>query len=467
VINFILLKVSFGCTLKSEDFGCLSLILLNNPKDKYYYIEILSKVIERLKKNKFYEKLKNASEHFDVDKILKENNNKFSEKINKKKEIIYLKKFENKKEYDFKSIRENAHFFISLLRYSLGYITCSDKNPPINAYKTLFEDIKKFVEIKGKDESKSLIKYLIDLKDIYETIEFQKRLIYFFNFEVNKEKINNLRGKQMGLNEFNELNTELSENSVFYIFEESKPNVYEKFSLITNKYKEEILSVDMFESIKKTENKHIITRYICKSIFTERKIIIERFNLNYESSIDDIENELQEEIQFLLKQEYSYKDLLFQIENKLYRCPESYDVFIKEIMKMILFIIINRKNKNEKIKIDNSVNEEIKEALKQIVEKEKKIKDLESKISRYPFDINEGEKLMSIIIKSEDNNICVPIISKNSYKFTKIEEEIYEMFNEYSEKENYFTLKGNKINRNKTLEENGIKDKDIIIMKNN
>ena len=33
---------------------------------------------------------------------------------------------------------------------------------------------------------------------------------------------------------------------------------------------------------------------------------------------------------------------------------------------------------------------------------------------------------MSIIIKSEDNNICVPIISKNSYKFTKIEEEIYE-----------------------------------------
>ena len=109
----------------------------------------------------------------------------------------------------------------------------------------------------------------------------------------------------------------------------------------------------------------------------------------------------------------------------------------------------------------------MKEALKQIVEKEKKIKDLESKISRYPFDINEGEKLMSIIIKSEDNNICVPIISKNSYKFTKIEEEIYEMFNEYSEKENYFTLKGNKINRNKTLEENGIKDKDIIIMKNN
>ena len=58
VIKAIFLKLSFGFTLKSEDFGCLSLILLNNPKDKYYYIEILLKVLEELKKNKFIEKLK-------------------------------------------------------------------------------------------------------------------------------------------------------------------------------------------------------------------------------------------------------------------------------------------------------------------------------------------------------------------------------------------------------------------------
>ena len=50
VIYFILYLLYFKSTLKSEDFGCLSLILLNNPKDKYYYIEILSKVLEGLKK---------------------------------------------------------------------------------------------------------------------------------------------------------------------------------------------------------------------------------------------------------------------------------------------------------------------------------------------------------------------------------------------------------------------------------
>ena len=74
---------------------------------------------------------------------------------------------------------------------------------------------------------------------------------------------------------------------------------------------------------------------------------------------------------------------------------------------------------------------------------------------------------MSIIIKSDDNKINVPIICKNSFKFMKIEEEIYEMFDEYSGKENSFTLKGIKINRNKTLEENGIKDKDIVCIKSN
>ena len=154
-------------------------------------------------------------------------------------------------------------------------------------------------------------------------------------------------------------------------------------------------------------------------------------------------------------------------------------------MKAILLLINNNK-KNAKDKqeisknkinfeeekkegqaLDKSMNEDIKEAFKQIIEKEKKIKELESKISRYPIELEEGEKLMSIIIKSDDNKINVPIICKNSFKFMKIEEEIYEMFDEYSGKENSFTLKGIKINRNKTLEENGIKDKDIVCIKSN
>ena len=101
-----------------------------------------------------------------------------------------------------------------------------------------------------------------------------------------------------------------------------------------------------------------------------------------------------------------------------------------------------------------------------MLKKKKKIKELETKISRYPFELNENEQLMSIIIKSDDNKINVPIICKNSFKFIKIEEKFYDMNSEFAEKEINFTLNGAKLNKNKTLEENGIKDKDIIIVKN-
>ena len=43
-------------------------------------------------------------------------------------------------------------------------------------------------------------------------------------------------GKPLDLSEFKELNEKLSDNTVLYIFEESKPGKYEKVSLISNKY---------------------------------------------------------------------------------------------------------------------------------------------------------------------------------------------------------------------------------------
>ena len=467
-IIYIIIKIYFGFEMKTEDSGCLFSILTNNPKNKYYFIQIIFEALEKLKIEDWYKELKKILEIFgnqsELNKLIKKNNT-FNEKINKKKELIYLKKFEKNKDFDFKVFKENASLIISLAKFGLNYICTSDKkNINIKSYSKFFKDIKGIFSKKGKDECKSLIDYLNNLENLYYTREFQKRIIFFIQLIMNNEKINALMGNIDEIDKFSELNIKLSENNVFYIFEETKSNKFDKACLITNKYKEDIYSVEMFESIKMSENKNILNRIICKSLFSDRELIIEKLNLNYKASIEDIEKDLQEEIQFLLNTKYSYKDLMFQIDNKLYRCPESYDVFINEIMKVILFIIVNKKKENKKI--DNSINEEIKEALKQIVEKEKKIKELETKISRYPFELNENEHLMSIIIKSEDNKIIVPIICKSSFKFIKIEEKFYDMFNEYAEKENNFTLNGTKLNKNKTLEENGIKDKDIIIVKN-
>jgi len=84
--------------------------------------------------------------------------------------------------------------------------------------------------------------------------------------------------------------------------------------------------------------------------------------------------------------------------------------------------------------------------------------------SRFPFDLSEGEKLISIIIVSTDQKIHHSFICKNTDKFTKIEYLLYEIYPEYMESENYFIANGNKINKYKSLEENDIKNSDIITL---
>ena len=117
----------------------------------------------------------------------------------------------------------------------------------------------------------------------------------------------------------------------------------------------------------------------------------------------------------------------------------------------------------QKMPIDNS---EIRDSLyESVFEKEKEIKELRMQLSRYPLILNDGEKLMSLIFTSADQVIHHSVICKNSELFNIVENRLYEDgFLEYKESENFFTLNGLKINKNKTLEENNIKNSDEIIL---
>ena len=84
--------------------------------------------------------------------------------------------------------------------------------------------------------------------------------------------------------------------------------------------------------------------------------------------------------------------------------------------------------------------------------------------SRFPFELLENEKLMTIIIISGDQKVHYSIICKNTQKFTEIEHKLYQRYNEYLESENYFLANGKKINKYKSLEENNIKNSDIITL---
>ena len=94
----------------------------------------------------------------------------------------------------------------------------------------------------------------------------------------------------------------------------------------------------------------------------------------------------------------------------------------------------------------------------------KDIDELKNKLLLYPFELSNGEKLISVIISSLDEKILYSIICKNTEKFSKLEEKLYKDNPEYSNFDNYFMINGNRVDKMKTLDENKIKDSDIIIL---
>ena len=79
--------------------------------------------------------------------------------------------------------------------------------------------------------------------------------------------------------------------------------------------------------------------------------------------------------------------------------------------------------------------------------------------------IKKELKLISVIFISEDENILQSFICKINDSFKILENEFYESYPAYKRTNNVFMVNGNLIDRNKTLEENKIKNSENIIIK--
>ena len=125
-----------------------------------------------------------------------------------------------------------------------------------------------------------------------------------------------------------------------------------------------------------------------------------------------------------------------------------------------------KKNSNYKNIIEelNSKFNEQNNNHKEINKLYKKIVDLDKKLKRYPFVLEENEKLISIIISSISEEINYPMICKNTFTINDLEKELYKEYPEISETENYFMCKGNIINRLRTFESNHIKNGDLLML---
>ena len=166
-------------------------------------------------------------------------------------------------------------------------------------------------------------------------------------------------------------------------------------------------------------------------------------------------------IQHLIKKDINPYTKKLYIEK-----AKSFCIRAKEIKEKELKYIENKSEiDNDKYnELNNNSNNNNLELLNIIKEKDQKIKDLESKLARYPIKLEEGEKLISVIFPSVNQEIHCSIICKNNDQFYKLEEQLYNEYPNYRNVENYFVVNGNKINRFKNLIENKIKNNDIITL---
>ena len=174
-------------------------------------------------------------------------------------------------------------------------------------------------------------------------------------------------------------------------------------------------------------------------------------------------------------EEYPVKELINKIINlekeltKEKNKNKEYETIILNLKKDINYgLQINNEMKKQldyKNILKKYLEEESKDSLiEKIIENEKKIKELERQLSRIPFKIEEGEELISITFISLDEKVLFSEICKNTDEFNKIEKQLYQLFPEYNGDDIYFSFKGKKINRKNTLEQNGIKNNDFIII---
>ena len=159
---------------------------------------------------------------------------------------------------------------------------------------------------------------------------------------------------------------------------------------------------------------------------------------------------------------------------------KKYKIFNNKIIDAKkLGININEYHKNELIKINKLLNNKINNFYDSqnindnkdnsnkdniIKELNNEIDKLKKKLSRYPLELSNGEKLISVIFTSSDQNMFYSIICKNTQKFIELEKKLYNDYPEYSKSDNYFMVNGNRVDKTKSLDENKIRNNDIIIL---
>ena len=254
------------------------------------------------------------------------------------------------------------------------------------------------------------------------------------------------------------------DNSILFTDKHGNTSFSYKFSLEDHKF--EILQIDedstnlkidgisfeqLKEELKRKKVKNDFSNYEIQQI---KKSIDSTMNISQNNEQGNNKNNMNNNI---LMNNNIFDDIFNNTNNNM---NKKSNIINNEKDNMNNNYINNNNMMNNNYFTNNDFNN------KKINELENRNKELENEIKlfRAYCNFSSNEKLILLNFVSIDQNINYSVVGKNTDDFLKYEKMLYEKYPKYKDTENYFLVNGKKLNRNRTLEENNIKNNDKIVL---
>ena len=259
-----------------------------------------------------------------------------------------------------------------------------------------------------------------------------------------------------------------------------KKQNYSVIFTIMNMHKEGWIPNAIIEEDKKTFIFLPFSFYYLRNIIIDSKNYTADIYLETVGKVEMLEEKIKEGKELFYNGKENLIEVIEKLEEKKFLIEDDEIIKLKKENETLKNEINKINNELKKEKIDNEIlnnkiknyeklfvnkknyNENLKELFEDLNIRDKEIRELKEIKSRYPFDLLKGEKIMSIVIISDDENYIFSTICKNTEPFAKIEKLMYNKYPDLKESKNDFILINKTINKQKTLEENGIEDGCII-----
>ena len=189
---------------------------------------------------------------------------------------------------------------------------------------------------------------------------------------------------------------------------------------------------------------------------------ISKNEISKDNEIERLKKELKEE----KDKNKNLEKIINELRSKIKNDTENHNKEIKDYVEKIEKISLENNNLKDKIKNPSTQNnqDEIVRLYKKIESLNEIIDDLNAKLKRYPFSLEEGERIMSIIFTLVDQKLNYSMICKNTDTINQLELKLYKEYPKLGEKNYYFICNGSVLKKFEKLEKLKIKSGAIIVL---